>query len=164
MGPRLIVPEKSHLRYMWIYSLISVSLMRHFSCYSDYEGTSHMTQSKHTTTYHLYFMQSHKKDRKLLYNVITVPQQPIEPTNTVIVDEYDDLNENTSLVQLPPLRPPVSRDLVPTGRWVWVGESFPPSAHRPVRNHPHCSHLPRGTQFCPKWGPNGDPIFSQMGT
>ena len=21
-----------------------------------------------------------------------------------------------------------------------------------------------GTQFCPKWGPNGDPILSQMGT
>ena len=55
-----------------------------------------MTQSKHTTTYHFYFMQSHKKDRKLLYNVITVPDQPIEPTNTLIVDECDDLNENTS--------------------------------------------------------------------
>ena len=41
-------------------------------------------------------MQSHKKDRKLLYNVITVPDQPIEPTNTLIVDECDDLNENTS--------------------------------------------------------------------
>ena len=74
-----------------------------------------MTQSKHTTTYHFYFMQSHKKDRKLLYNVITVPDQPIEPTNTLIVDECDDLNENTSLVQLPPLRPQASRDFVPTG-------------------------------------------------
>ena len=89
-------------------------------------------------------MQSHKKDRKLLYNVITVPDQPIEPTNTLIVDECDDLNENTSLVQLPPLRPPASRDLVPTGRWEEGGESFPPSAHRPVGNHPSWGVIPRG--------------------